>query len=96
MYTKIVEAVGQGCPMAYFQTKNPNLDKYFRVFQWKMLVCFTAIGPYLRPFLVYFAAIWYILRLFGIFFPVLVCCAKKNLATQLWAGACAFRLGTFK
>jgi hypothetical protein len=34
--------------------------------------------------LVYFTDIWYILRLlwsFGIFFPVLVCRIKKNLAT---------------
>jgi hypothetical protein len=29
----------------------------------------------------YFMAIWYILWSFGIFFPVLVCCTKKNLAT---------------
>jgi hypothetical protein len=31
--------------------------------------------------LVYFMAIWSILWLFGIFFHVLVCCPKKNLAT---------------
>jgi hypothetical protein len=31
--------------------------------------------------LVYFVAIWYSLWLFGMFFPVLVLCAKKNLAT---------------
>jgi hypothetical protein len=30
--------------------------------------------------LVYIVAVWYILRLFGIFFPVLVWCTKKNLA----------------
>jgi hypothetical protein len=29
----------------------------------------------------YFMAIWYILWWFGIFFPVLVCYTKKNLAT---------------
>jgi hypothetical protein len=33
--------------------------------------------------LVYFMAIWYILWLFGIFFPVLVCWTNKNLATLL-------------
>jgi hypothetical protein len=32
---------------------------------------------------------WYILRSFGIFFPVLVCCTKKSLATR------ATRLGEF-
>jgi hypothetical protein len=31
--------------------------------------------------LVYFTAIWYILWPFGIFFPVLVCCPKKNMAS---------------
>jgi hypothetical protein len=38
------------------------------------LVYFTAIW-------FIFVAFWYILWLFGIFFPVLVCCTKKNLAT---------------
>jgi hypothetical protein len=32
---------------------------------------------------VYFATIWYILWTLGIFFPFLVCCAKKNLATLM-------------
>jgi phosphotransferase system glucose/maltose/N-acetylglucosamine-specific IIC component len=38
--------------------------------------------------LVYFTAIWYMLWPFGtfvchlVFFPFLVCCNKKNLATQ--------------
>jgi hypothetical protein len=31
--------------------------------------------------LVHFTAIWYILCLFDIISPVLVCCTKKNLAT---------------
>jgi hypothetical protein len=38
--------------MAYFKTKNPNLGKFWRVLQWKVLV--------------YFMAIWSILWLFGI------------------------------
>jgi hypothetical protein len=46
------------------------------------------VGTFFCP-LVYFTAIWYTLWpfdifylwLFGIFFPVLVCCTKKNLAT---------------
>jgi hypothetical protein len=33
----------QGCQMAYFQTINPNIGKFWRVLQWKMLVYFTAI-----------------------------------------------------
>jgi hypothetical protein len=31
-----------------------------------------------------FMAIWYNFPSFGIFFPVLVCYTKKNLATQKW------------
>jgi hypothetical protein len=39
-------------------------------------------GPfYIQRFGIYFVTIWYSLLLFGIFFPVLVCCRKKNLAT---------------
>jgi hypothetical protein len=40
-----------------------------------MLEDFTAI------WYMYIVAIWYILCLFGIFFPFLVCCGKKTLAT---------------
>jgi hypothetical protein len=43
----------QGCQMMCFQTKNTNLGKFRRVLQWKMLV--------------YFMAIWSILRQCGIF-----------------------------
>jgi hypothetical protein len=39
--------------------------------------------PTLNGHLVHFIAIWYILGSFGTFSPVLVCCAKKNLATLL-------------
>jgi hypothetical protein len=62
------------------------------------LVYFIAIWYILLPFgifcgdlgifyyhLVYFMAIWYILRSFWYTFPVLVCCAKKNLATLIEA-----------
>jgi hypothetical protein len=68
----------QGCQMAYFQTKNPNLVKFLRVLKWKMLVYFMAIWSIFRSFgifcghLVYFTVNWYI-------FPVLIFC-KKNLA----------------
>jgi hypothetical protein len=50
----------QGCQMAYFRTKNPNLGKLLRVY-------FMAIWSILWPsglfydHLVYFVAIWYIL-----------------------------------
>jgi hypothetical protein len=67
--------------MVYFQTKNPYLGKFWRKLEWKCGYTYIVdIWPILRPFgifhshLVHFAVIWYI-------FPVLVCCAKKNLAT---------------
>jgi hypothetical protein len=42
----------QGCQMVYFQTENRNLGKFWRVFQWKMLVYFRDIWSMLRPFLI--------------------------------------------
>jgi hypothetical protein len=49
----------QGCQMAYFQTKNPNLGKFCRALQWKILVYLWTLGlPILRPFGI-FVAIWY-------------------------------------
>jgi hypothetical protein len=41
----------QGCQMVYFQTKNPNLGKRFRVLQWKRLAyVFYGHLVYLRTF----------------------------------------------
>jgi hypothetical protein len=68
----------QGCRMAFFQTKNPTLGKFWRALQWKMLVYFMDIWSILRPFdilygrLVYFVVIWYIFPRVG---------KLKNLAT---------------
>jgi hypothetical protein len=45
--------IDQGCQMV-FQTKNPNLGKFWSVLDWKMLR--------------YSMTIWYILCLFGTFF----------------------------
>jgi hypothetical protein len=66
--------------MVCFQTKNPNLGTFLRALDWKMLI--------------YFMAIWNILRTFGkcydhfvrfvlirYIFPVLVTRTNKNLAT---------------
>jgi hypothetical protein len=44
----------QGCQMVCFRTKNPNLGRIFRASDWKMLI--------------YFMALWNILRIFGIFY----------------------------
>jgi hypothetical protein len=55
----------QGCQMTCFQTKNPNLGKFWRDLQWTILVYFMAIWSILQLFSI-FVEIWYI-------FPVLVC-----------------------
>jgi hypothetical protein len=60
--------------MVYFQTKNPNLVKFWRVLQRKMLVNFMAILPILLPFgkvygnLVCFAFILVYFSLFGMLY----------------------------
>jgi hypothetical protein len=54
------EFVQQGCQMAYFQTKNANLGKFWSV------NAMEDVGKFYGHF-VYFIAIWYILRPFGIF-----------------------------
>jgi hypothetical protein len=74
------QCCARGCQIAYFQTKNPNLGKFWKALQWEMLVYVIATWS-IYGHLVYFVALWYILWLFGTFFPVLVSCTKKNLAT---------------
>jgi hypothetical protein len=72
----------QGCQMVCFQTKNPNLGKFWWVLLWKILVYFMTIWSLLRPLeifyghLVYFVVIWFIFPRFGIL-------DQKNLATQV-------------
>jgi hypothetical protein len=62
----------QGCQMVCFQTKNPNLGKFWKVLLWKILVNFMTNWPILRPLekfyfhLVYFVVILYIFPRFGI------------------------------
>jgi hypothetical protein len=74
------KSVNQGCQMVYFQTKNPILVIFGRSCNrrcWSILRPFGIFYGHLRHFM----AIRYIMWLFGIFFIVLVCCTKKNLAT---------------
>jgi hypothetical protein len=52
--------------MIYFQTKNPDLGKFWRALKWKMEY-FMAIGK--------LVTIWYIFPSFGILYQ------EKNLAT---------------
>jgi hypothetical protein len=61
-----------GLPDGLFQTKNPNLGKFWRVLLWKILAYFMTIWSKLRTLeifyvhLVYFVVIWYIFPRFGI------------------------------
>jgi hypothetical protein len=66
---------GQGCQMVYFQTKDRNLGKFWRVLQWKMLVHFIDFGlfyghliycTYIRYIL--WQCVWYIFPHFGILY----------------------------
>jgi hypothetical protein len=74
----------------YFQTKNPNLDKFCRVMQWKMVVYYMAVWSILRPYvilgghLVYFVVIWYIFLRFGILYQ-----EKSGNTGHVTADACA-------
>jgi hypothetical protein len=66
--------VDQGCQMVFFHTKNPNLDKFRRVLDWKLLIYLMAILNILQTFgifydhLVQFVFIWYIFSGFGIMY----------------------------
>jgi hypothetical protein len=63
--------------MVCFQTEK-NLGKFWRVLQWKMMVNFMTLGPF-------YGDLWTFGKVRGnlvfIFFPVLVFCTKKYLAT---------------
>jgi hypothetical protein len=77
--------------MVYFQTKNPNLVKFWMASEWKMLVYFLAICSILQPFGIFLpfgnvVEIWYIFPHFGTLY-------LKNLATLLsWLGSSLFLL----
>jgi hypothetical protein len=72
IYERSNSYVVQGCQMVYFQTKSPNLGKFWRELQLKMLVYFMDIWSILRPFgifhshLVKFVLILYTFPRFGI------------------------------
>jgi uncharacterized membrane protein (DUF106 family) len=74
--------------MVSFQTKNPNLGKFWRASDWKMLIYILwPFGIFYRH-LGYFMTIWYILCSFGTFSQVLVSCPKKNLAILFYRYVC--------
>jgi hypothetical protein len=50
----------QGCQMAYFQPKNPNLGKFWRFLKWRCCYILCPFGTFYSN-LVYFMPIWYTL-----------------------------------
>jgi hypothetical protein len=68
--------------MVSFQSKNNNLGTIWRALDDKMLIYFMSVSNFLG----YLVTILYILCSFGTFFPVLVSCTKKNLATLATTG----------
>jgi hypothetical protein len=94
-----VGVLDQGCLMVCCQTKNPNLGKFWRVLQWKMLVYFKDTWSIVRSFVIFyrhlvqFVVIWYISSSFGILYqeksgnPVLDCCELRFFSTFLYFGS---------
>jgi hypothetical protein len=62
--------------MAYFLSKNPNLGKFGRVLQWKMLVYYMGICYILWPFVILCGYLAYI-------FPFWYVVQRKHSATLL-------------
>jgi hypothetical protein len=63
--TQVHTDLSQDCQMVCFQNKKPNLGKFWRFLQSKMLVYYGH--------LVHFTVFWYILWTFGIFCGNLAC-----------------------
>jgi hypothetical protein len=55
-----VDGSDQGCQMVYFKNKNPNLGKFLRVLEWKMLVYFMVICYIIRSCVIFYVSnsIW--------------------------------------
>jgi hypothetical protein len=69
--------------MVCFQTKNPNMGKYWRVLLWKILVYLMTIWSILRPLEIFYSHLVYFVVSLLFFYPVLVFWIKKNLATLI-------------
>jgi hypothetical protein len=65
---KVNGTMKQGCQMVHFQTKNPNLGKFWKVLQWKM-----AVLSILLPNCIFYGTL--------VYFSVLVCCTEQNPET---------------
>jgi hypothetical protein len=60
----------QGCQMAYFPTKYPDLGKFRSVLQWNMLVYYSAIWYIWYMVWLFSVPFWYVLVCFGMFWYV--------------------------
>jgi hypothetical protein len=77
---------GSGLPDGIISNQKLQ-SKFWRVLQWKMLVYFMAIWSILRPCGI-FLVIWYIFSCFGLF-------TKKNMATLVRIGGIFAFLGDY-
>jgi hypothetical protein len=50
VFCKLSLQKDQGCQMVSFQTENPNLGKFWRALERRMLIYFMTILNILRPF----------------------------------------------
>jgi hypothetical protein len=64
---EISPTLKQGCQMVCFQTKNPNLGKFWRVLQWKIMVYFMDTRSILRSLVIFYGHLVHIVH--GNFFP---------------------------
>jgi hypothetical protein len=86
----------QGCQMVCFQTKNPNLGKFWRDLEWKMLVYFMVIWNILRSFGTLHGhfgnvvVIWYIFLRFGMLCQEKSGNPDSNPLTPCSTGQCMF------
>jgi hypothetical protein len=76
--------------MAFFQTKNPNLGEFRRIYQFEdvgiffwRLVYFTAIS-YIFGHLLYYMVIWYIFPRFGMLYQEKSGNPGQGDKTSLW------------
>jgi hypothetical protein len=65
--------VNQGCQAVYFHTNNPDLGKFCRVLERKLLVYFIAIWNILRPYSILSAHLEYFVDSFNIHISPFLC-----------------------
>jgi hypothetical protein len=70
----------RGCQMVCFKTKNPNLGKFWRALQWKMLVYFNDTWSILHMLFCY------ILWTFGVVRGILVYFSRFGILYQEKSG----------